>query len=184
MKTPSLLAVVVLGFSSPFLHAADSERTAEYILTTPQEFEGKAVELDVSFVKPVRWKSPVPELAFFHAFTIDRKDRKPGGVIPVAVAAADAASFAKKYGTDFDGRYDKDDLVGTLLASPGHAPRKQVWFVDTSGLAAELIKQGKMHLEDDGKGMPEEREFRGKPRGPKRQPGAGAPEGGAGPGAP
>lgn len=180
MKTSSLLVVAVLGLSTPLLTAADSERTAEYILTTPQEFEGKEVELDVSFVKPVRWKSPVPELTFFQAFTIDRKDRKPGGVIPVAVPASDAAAFAKKYGTDFDGRNDKDDLNGTLLASPGSRGRMQVWFIDTSGMAAEFLKQGKLSLEEDGKGNPEGPM---RPRGPKHRGGEGAPEG-AGPGAP
>lgn len=179
MKTPFILAVALLGFLTPLLQAAESENTAEFILTNPEQREGQQVTLDVAFVKPVRWKSPVPELAFFHALTMDRKDRKPGGGIIVAVLAAEAAAFTKKYGTDFEGRYEKDELVGTLLASPGRGPRRQVWFVDTSGLAAELIKQNKMNIEDEGKGAPEEQEGAGRPpRGPKHRGGPGAPEGG------
>lgn len=157
MKTTTTLLVAVLSLSCPVLNAAESERTAEHILTTPSEHEGKEVTLDVAFVKPVHWKSPVEELAFFHAITMDRRDMKPGGGILVAIPAAEAASFAKKYGTDFEGRYEKDELTGTLMASPGRGPRKQVWFVDTSGQAAAMIEQRKLSIEDDGGPGPGER---------------------------
>lgn len=167
MKTATIFLVVLFGLSTQLLQSADSKRTAEYILTTPQNFEGKEIELDVAFVKPVRWKSPVSELSFFQAFTIDRKDHKSGGAITVAVPAADAASFAKKYGTDFEGPYDKDDLTGTLLSSPGRGPKRPVWFVDTSGLAPELIKKGEFSIEDDGKALKNERDFTGNSRNPK-----------------
>jgi hypothetical protein len=182
MKTTTTFLVAVLALSTPLLKAAESERTAEHILTTPSEHEGKEVALDVAFVKPVHWKSPVEELAFFHAVTMDRKDMKPGGGILVAIPAADAASFAKKYGTDYEGRYEKDELTGTLMAGPGCGPRKQVWFVDTSGQAAAMIEQKKLSLEDDGRPDPAEQ---GQGRGPRERrkdrggnPGAGAPPAG------
>jgi hypothetical protein len=149
MKTPTILVVVVLALCPSLLLAAESERTAEALLTTPAEFEGKQVTLDVGFVRPVRWKSPVEEFAFFHAVTMDRNDHKAGGEILVAITAAEAAEFTKKYGTDYEGRYDKDVLAGTFIASPGRNAREQFWLVDTTGKLAEIIAQKKISLQDD-----------------------------------
>lgn len=147
----SLLSVLIVAAASA-LQAGDSKRTAEYILTTPTEFGGKEVTLDVALVKPVHWKSPSPELVFFHVLTIDRSDKKPGGGIMVAIPAADAAKFAKKYGTDFDGRNDMDTLRGTLIAAPGKGPHARVWIIDTTGKMGELVKQKKLIIEDEEDG--------------------------------
>lgn len=162
MKPRTILVTTVLGICAPFSPAGASERTAEHILTTPSTYEGQQVDLDVAFVRPVQWKSPVEDLAFFHAMTMDRNDLKAGGAILVAIPSAEAAAFAKKYGTDYEGRYEKDSLTGTLLASPGRGRHPQIWFVDTSGTAAALIEQKKLELQDDG-GRP--------PREPGRRPG-------------
>jgi hypothetical protein len=146
MKTPSFLrclAVVLLGTSG--LSHADSKRTAEYLLSSPTQHEGQSVTVDVAVVQPVRFKSPFPELAFFHAMTIDRSDRKPGGVIMVAVPAEDGPKFAKKYGTDFEGRNDSDQLKGTLVAS---GPRR-IYVIDTSGQLQKLQEERKQALPDD-----------------------------------
>ena len=165
MKTSTCLVAVVLGFCTPLLHAADSGRTAESLLITPAEFEGKQVTLDVGFVRPVRWKSPVEEFAFFHAVTMDRNSHKPGGEILVAIPAAEAAEFTKKYGTEFEGRYDKDVLTGVFIASPGRSAREQFWLVDTTGKLAEIIAQKKISLQDDSRrvsgGTGDERRKRG-----------------------
>lgn len=150
MKTASLLNLFLVASFAPLAHAADSKRTAEYIIANSAEYEGKEVTLDVAFVKPVQWKSPVEDLAFFHAGTIDRRDFKRGGHILIAIPAENAASFSRKYGMDFEGRNDSDILRGTLLAGPGHRGRGRVWFIDTSGRAAELIKAKKIELQDDG----------------------------------
>lgn len=125
--------------------AADSKRTAEYLLSSPLSYEGKTVTLDVAAVQPVHWKSPFPELAFFQAMTLDRMDHKPGGVILVAVPAADSASFARKYGTDFEGRFESDPLKGQFMAS---GPRK-VWIIDVSGQLAKLQEERKALLPDE-----------------------------------
>lgn len=170
MKIKHLLLTALLFAGASALHAGDSKRTAEYILTTPTEFEGKEVTLDVAFVKPVHWKSPAPELAFFHALTMDRSDNRPGGGIMVAIPAADAAKFAKKFGTDFDGRNDMDTLRGTLIAAPGKGPRPRVWLIDTTGKVAELVKQNKLAIDEDEEG--------GVPNGPgPRGPGPRRPMG-------
>ncbi len=152
MKITTTLLTVLLAAGTPLLQAADSKRTAEYVLTTPADFEGKEVTLDVSFVKPVHWKSPNPEMAFFNAMTIDRMDHKPGGNILVAIPAADAAKFAKKYGTDFDGRNDMTTLRGTLLTAPGKKMKRRVWIIDTTGKIGELIKKNDFAIDDEEEG--------------------------------
>lgn len=154
MKTTHILTLAFLAISAPLSMAGNSKHTAEYIIANSADYEGKEVELDVSFVKPAQWKSPIPELAFFHVVTIDRRDQKMGGSVLVAVKSAEAGSFAKKYGMNFDGRRDSDSLRGVFLAAPGRGPyskaRARVWFVDTTGTAVELIKAKKLELEEDG----------------------------------
>ena len=154
MKTLYLITIVLTAAVVPLAGAAESKRTAEYVLATPGDFEGKEVTLDVAFVKPVQWKSAVPELAFFRAMTIDHRDNKPGGHILVAIPASEAGKFSKKYGMDFEGRGDSNTLRGTLLAGPGKGPGKmdhaRIWFIDTNGTAVELIKAKKLELIDEG----------------------------------
>ena len=147
MKTPFLLSTIALAVfgSLAVSQAADSKRTAEYLLSSPQTYENKAVTVDVAAVKPANWKSPFPELAFFHAMTLDRMDHKPGGAILVAVPAADSASFAKKYGTDFEGRFESDPLKGQFLAA---GPRK-IWVIDMSGKLAGLLAERKAMWPDE-----------------------------------
>lgn len=149
MKKFNSLLLLLLVCSIPALRASDSKRTADYILTTPADFEGKEVSLDVAFVKPVHWQSPVPELAFFHAVTLDRRDRKPAGQILVAIPSADAAHFAKKYGTDFQSRNESDSLSGTLTTAPGKGPKRKVWIVDTTGQVGELVKRNQLSIVEE-----------------------------------
>ena len=149
MKIRIFLLPVLLAALSPVLHASESKRTAHYLLTTPSTFEGKEVTLDVAFVKPVPWKSPVPEIAFFHAKTIDRQERKPGGEMMIVILSEDAAKFARKYGTNFEGRNESNSLKGTFITAPGGGKRGKVWLVDTTGKVADLIKQNKLVIEED-----------------------------------
>jgi len=143
---------------------ADSRYTANAILADAIENEGKEVKLDVVSVRPMRWKSPIPELTFFQAMTYDRWDNKPGGAIIVAVDSAEAERFTDKYGVGRDGR-STDTLKGILISGPGRdaaagqagekpqrlkakaaGPRGAqrgggVWIVDaTGGKALDLIK--------------------------------------------
>ncbi|MCK9588062.1 MAG: hypothetical protein WC076_09720 [Terrimicrobiaceae bacterium] len=155
MKTLLCLPLVLLAAVVPLLHASDSKRTAEYILTSPTDFEGKEVTLDVAFVNPVHWKSPNPELAFFHAVTLDRRDHKFGGRILVAIPSGEASKFAKKYGTDFEGRNESNSFQGTLITAPGGRMHAKVWILDSTGKVADLIKQHKLAIvEDEGGGAP------------------------------
>ncbi|MFZ4776654.1 MAG: hypothetical protein ACOYM3_14880 [Terrimicrobiaceae bacterium] len=177
MKILHCLPLVLLAAAAPLLQASDSKRTAEYIMATPTDFEGKEVSLDVAFVKPVHWKSPIPELAFFRAMTIDRQDKKPGGHILVIIPAADAGKFSKKYGMDFEGRNESNSLRGTFLAAPGGKDgHRRVWMIDTTGQAAELIKAKKLEINDEGDGdMGEGGPGPGGPGGPGHHPRRGNP---------
>lgn len=169
MKTHLLpLLALSVCLVSP-LHAADSKRTAEYILANSADFDGKEVTLDVGFVKPVHWKSPDPTFAFFRAFTMDRMDDKPGGFILVAIPAADAPKFSKKYGMDFDGRKDFDTLRGVLIAAPARGGKRgQAWLVDTTGQLPELFKSHKFQLPAEAEGGgPGEGELGGGPKPPR-----------------
>jgi hypothetical protein len=156
MKTsPRLLAfsaLVVLGLSSTTY--AESKRTAEYLLISPAEHLNKDVTLDVAMVRPVPWVSPAKDIAFFRAMTIDRSDRRAGGDILVAVPASEAASFARKYGTDFEGRWESDMLKGTFLSATrgdGGTRGPGLWLVDTTGKLADLIATKQFALPGEGK---------------------------------
>lgn len=166
MKTAKCLiglaATVVLGFSST--SHAESKRTAEYLLISPSDHQDKDVTVDVALVRPVQWVSPAPEFAFFRAMTIDRSDRKAGGEILVAVPASGAAAFARKYGTDFEGRYESDSLKGTFL-SIGRAENREggrLWIIDTTGNLAKAIADKKLTLPTDGKVAEAGAGFRGR----------------------
>ncbi|GAT32761.1 hypothetical protein TSACC_21162 [Terrimicrobium sacchariphilum] len=145
MKSPLItLTIVLLAATAPL--RAESKHTAEYFLTTPQDFVNQIVSLDVAFVKPVHWVSPNPDFQFFHAMTIDRTDKKPGGGILVAVKAADASAFARKYGTDFDGKNDSTILKGLFLAGGGEKGRMKIYLVDTTGELKALFDAGEFAL--------------------------------------
>jgi len=162
MKTAIALAALLATAS---LASADSKRTAEYILTDPTTHQDTEVTLDVAFVKPVHFVSPFPELAFFHALTMDRTDKRPGGGILVAIPAEQATAFAKKYGTDFDGRSDMDTLRGTLVAA-GPGPRGKIWLVDNSGKFLQLTEERKKNLPEEAAEMADFGGGAGVPAGP------------------
>ncbi|MEX1117564.1 MAG: hypothetical protein WEB60_02105 [Terrimicrobiaceae bacterium] len=167
-QLPSLSLALVLLSSA--LVSADSKRTAEFLLSNPKAYQDQSVTVDVALVKPVRWVSPIPELAFFHALTIDRSDKKPGGGILVAVPSGDSAKFAKKYGTDFEGKNSSTMLKGTFLAAGGggHAGHRGVWVIDTTGKLETLIKDRKISIPDEPSPGPAGRD---RPRGPRPKPG-------------
>ena len=146
----ALVTAVVLGFSSTGY--ADSKRTAEYLLTSPSSHQDSDVTVDVALVKPVHWVSPVADTSFFRVMTLDRSDRKFGGEILVAVPSSEAERFAKKYGTDFEGRYESDSLKGTFLSVGRKDARDggRFWLIDTTGKLKDAIASQKLELPSDG----------------------------------
>lgn len=165
MKTRLLIIASLAVLGSTVISPAESKRTADYLLTTPLNFEGKDVTVDVAFVKPVHWVSPIPGISFFHAITIDRSDYQPGGVILVAIAADGSAAFAKKYGTE--PRRDADSLKGIFQAAGGRPPGPppageaatdkpagpkhgtKIWIIDTTGQLQKLAEQHRLELPDE-----------------------------------
>lgn len=146
MKKIAYITVVALLAAVSFANA-ESKRTADFLRLAPQTHENKEVTVDVSMVKPVHWKSPLEDVSFFHALTIDRTVHKGGGTILVAVPTADAEKFAKKYGTNFEGRNDMDKLTGTFILVSGKGA-SGLWLIDTTGKLAQLIKDKKLQMPD------------------------------------
>jgi len=141
MKTPLFYFLLCMMVLTPVLYGSESNRTANYFLTSPTNFDGKSITVDVAFVRPQSWKSPYPEYAFFVAITHDRLTRKTGGPILVMVDATEAQNFAKKYGTEFKGRNFSTALQGTFGTCPAGVRRNDSWMIDTTGKAGSLTKQ-------------------------------------------
>jgi len=163
-----LLPLLLFGVSATLTAGTPSKKTAKYILSLPSQYEGKEVQLDVAMVKPIHRKIRVSELAFFHAMTYDKANKSPGGEILVAILASDAEKFVKKYGLDREGKKNPDTtlLKGTFMTMPGGlgkrggpdgrcGPLGRIWFVDTTGKAAELIKANKLSMDDDAPNCPQ-----------------------------
>jgi hypothetical protein len=152
MKLTSTLLALLCSFTTT-LAFAEPKHTADAILVNAPQSEGKEVSVDVMFVKPVRWKSPDPDFAFFHAETVDRHDKKIGGSILVVVPATEAVKFAKHYGIESNGRNESDKLTGILTTSPSKRVKTRTWMIDTTeGKFAETVKAKKLTIDDtDGK---------------------------------
>jgi hypothetical protein len=112
------LGVAFVLASTPASGWARNPNSVNYYLTTPEQFKGGIIVLDIVAVQPVNWKSPIPEITFFRAMSWDSIERAPGGDILVAVPAGEATRFVKKYGTTPRGN-DPDKLKGVLLTPPG-----------------------------------------------------------------
>ena len=92
--------------------------SADEYLVSPWDYEGKAIKLNVAFVRPAHFQSPLPDVIFYHAMTLT-VDRKPGGEMIIAVPKDQSEHFAHYYGLDFHGRNSRI-LSGTLLLA--HRP--------------------------------------------------------------
>ena len=165
MKTPPLiLCCLALLFGASSVRASIPE-SADALLVSPWEYEGHTVKLNVAFVRPTHFQSPLEEVIFYHAMTLT-PDRKQGGEILIAVAKKESEHFARYYGMDPHGRNSRI-LSGTLLLAhrphpPFHRhpsdsntgpdaatePAKKheargVWFVDYKGMNADLFSKNK-----------------------------------------
>jgi hypothetical protein len=127
------MAMGVLGCGS--LVRANTTYSADYYLTTPEAYEGQMVTLDVMGVRPVNFKSPVPELAFFIMQTWDRTKNMPGGDIMLIAPSADARTIMKKYGSKIPGpgpgmrpgmsTANTEKMKGVFTLSPGGKPHHE-----------------------------------------------------------
>lgn len=170
MRNKTLLVLGVLtmtlGLSCPVRAASN---TVDYYLTTPEQFKNMMVNLDVKGVRPVEFKSPIPDLAFFHMTTWDKQKNRPGGHIMLVAPASLATTIMKKYGNDMRRGGDIDRMRGILMLSPGgpgpekqganaesnppqgpprHGPRHaQMWMIDYEGRSAAIMEAHKAEME-------------------------------------
>jgi len=191
MKTPPvILCCLALLFGAGSLLASIPE-SADGILVSPWEYEGHTIKLNVAFVRPAHFQSPLSEVIFYHAMTLT-PERKLGGEILVAVPKKESEHFAHYYGMDPHGRNSRI-LSGTLLLAHRHHPpfhkrpsdsnagpeatpegneaaRKHeargVWFVDYKGLSADLFSKNKELDLPEGGGAGDNPHQQGGPNGP------------------
>jgi len=114
--TSSLLFCLALLFCVGLLHASTPQGADEY-LVAPWDYEGQTISLNVMFVRPARFQSPLADVIFYHAATITA-DRKLGGEILIAVPKTESEHFARFYGMNHHGRSSRI-LSGTLLLRRG-----------------------------------------------------------------
>jgi hypothetical protein len=157
MKNRFLTLITLTACLASSLHAAESKRTAAHILANSDKYEGKEVTLDVSFLKPVKWKSPIPEIAFFFAVTIDRTNDIRAGKLLIAIPETETKKFSQKYGL-VESKKEKnnpDTLRGVLVpawakgANGKGMKSKGIWVIDTSGRLQNLSKTVKLELPED-----------------------------------
>jgi len=149
MKTYSPLLAVATLVCLAFPEAAFA-RTANHILANPDQHHEKTVTVDVAYLRPVRWKSPVPEVAFFHAITYDKRAKSPGGAILLAFPESSRESMIRRYGVVRDGNAR---VVGTkplraTLRNMGEGRRRGIWYLDqTEGSLNEALKANHAKIE-------------------------------------
>jgi len=97
----SLAGGLLIAFTGAYA-AIGSKYTADYYLTTPDQFEGKTVTMDVTHLTPSRSKSHIPDIQLFHALTWDKQQYLPGGTIIVAVPKASVEKVVRTYGTNIE----------------------------------------------------------------------------------
>jgi len=126
MKTIAIAFALTLAVSTLNAFAQSTGSTlhvstpvsADGYLVSPWDYEGQTIKLNVAFVKPAHFESPLQDIIFYHAMTMTA-DRKPGGEMLIAVPKTESEHFARYYGMDFHGN-TTHPLSGTLLLA--HRP--------------------------------------------------------------
>ena len=114
--TASLLCCLALLFGAGSLHAS-TPQSADEFLVSPWDYQGQTIKLNVMFVRPAHFQSPLPDVIFYHAATLT-VDRRPGGEMLIAVPKSESQQFAGFYGLNPHGRSSRI-LSGTLLLRRG-----------------------------------------------------------------
>ncbi len=167
MGNKSLLVIGVLALVWGFgVSVQAGPNTVDFYLTTPDQYKGLMINLDVKGVRPVEFKSPIPELAFFQMTTWDKQKNRPGGHIMLVAPATESTNIMRKYGDDMRRGGDVDRMRGLLILSPGgpegpaptdapappqgHRPRgphRQMWMIDYEGRCSAIIEAHKAEME-------------------------------------
>lgn len=127
-----------------------SKYTADYYRAQYSDYLNKTISIKVSHVKPFHFISNIPELRFFHVYTLDDNKNIPGGWIITAIPADKEESFIKKYGTSPDGigkgRIKNSDskLLRAVLRSDG----KRLIYLDFTGQCEKLMDVRRQEILD------------------------------------
>ncbi len=146
MRTGEIIPVLAVGMllgagTISNLLAGPSTSTADYYLSDPEKFAGKTVNLDVAFVKPVTWKSPVKGVNFFHAYTMDKRARQNGGWILIAVLEESAGKVADRFGTAIDAARTHS-MRGVFQLTP-NVKGTRLWYLDYEGFSGDILEAAK-----------------------------------------
>lgn len=155
MKTlPTFLSLILLHAFT--LQGFGSDQTANAVLAEPHKYNNAPVQLDVAFLRPVRWKSPIPEVAFFHAMTYDKKARSFGGEILLAAPESNREALVRRYGVTHEGRRTPDtNLLRATLRNTGEDRKRGIWYLDqTEGALSEAIQEMREKIQELEKGGP------------------------------
>lgn len=144
MKATKLvsLSTLVVVLATTTIHA--NPRTANGVLAEAKQLTDQPVRVDVAFLRPVRWASPVEGLVFFHAMTYDKRNSAPGGEILLAAPEDQSAALAKKYGVTVESRRPSTTALSATLRSTSNDEDRGVFYLDLSDgkLAAALEERG------------------------------------------
>jgi hypothetical protein len=147
MKSFQIALPVLFTFFAAFGIQAHAD-TANEILADPAAHHEKSVRLDVVFLRPVRWTSPVPEVAFFHAITFDKRNQNYGGEILLAAPESARDSLIRRYGVTGDRRKPTTTSLRAVLRNTGSETKRGLWYIDqTEGTLTEAIAEKHAQIE-------------------------------------
>lgn len=180
MKTlfRSLLAGISLFAATTASAGSDAGKdSARHYKSYPENFDGKTVSVDCTFITRINGGPQVEGVAFFIAHTADTDNEMRGGAIVVAVTEAKADSLVKKYGNVPERNGSKnstaDKVESKRLRGTFHQLGKGHVYIDVNGDAHELvlakIEDAKSKIKA-GDGIPNGGNGRpyNRPHGPKR----------------
>lgn len=145
MKTIFLILFILsFGITGAWAQSYAGEDSARYYKSTPEKFDGSAVDIDCIFVTRVNGRAQVDGVTFFVAHTKDSDNRARGGSIVVAVLEEEAESFIRKYGTTLDvSRGAAEKVSSKRLRGIFHIMGSGHVYIDESGEAHSLIAENK-----------------------------------------
>lgn len=122
MKIPIFVFLALLA--APLIKA-NTTRSAQYYLNTPEKFEGKNIVLYTAYVLR-RAALDKSDSVFFSAYTMSR-DENDTAFINVVVPKSEAEKFAKKYGSSL---FQQNNQIRKLPMAGVFRQINDIWFLD------------------------------------------------------
>ncbi len=133
--------LTAISLTSSWADGKLSKYTADFYRAQADSYLDKEITVKVTHVKPFRFKSDIPELRFFHAYTYDDKENIRGGWIIVAIPSGVEGAFVKKYGTvpSASGKKALRKSDAEKLKGVFRSDGKRLFYIDYEGSTKELI---------------------------------------------